>query len=47
MQAFCDELRAEGYKKVELIDTTNGLFMSRAEAATLFLTGSMVLTGRK
>lgn len=47
MRKFCDELRAEGYEKVELIDTTNGLFMSRAEAATLFLTGSMVLTGKK
>jgi ubiquinone/menaquinone biosynthesis C-methylase UbiE len=47
MQKFCDELRAMGYEKVELIDTTNGLFMSRAEAATLFLTGSALLTGRK
>ena len=47
MRRFCDELRAEGYEKVELIDTTNGRFMSRAEAATLFLTGSAVLCGKK
>lgn len=47
MQRFMDELRAEGYEHVELIDTTSGLFMSRAEAARLFLTGSAVLYGRK
>ena len=47
MRTFCDELRAMGCERAELIDTTNGLFMSRAEASRLFLTGSMVLTGRK
>jgi len=47
MQAFCDELRAMGYERAELIDTANGKFMSRAEAATMFLTGSTLLVGKK
>ena len=47
MQKFCDELRSMGYKKVELIDTTDGKFMSRAEASTMFLTGSAILCGVK
>ena len=45
MQAFCDKLRAMGYERAELIDTANGKFMSRAEARTLFLTGSTLLVG--
>ena len=47
MQKFCDELRSMGYEKVELIDTADGKFMSRAEAATMFLTGSAILCGVK
>ena len=47
MQKFCDELRSMGYEKVELIDTTDGKFMSRAEAATMLLTGSAILCGVK
>ena len=47
MERFCDELRAQGYERVELIDTTRGLFMSPAEARTMFLTGSAILTGKK
>ena len=47
MRKFCDVLRAMGYERVELIDTANGKFMSRAEAATLFLTGSALLVGKK
>ena len=47
MQWFCNELRTMGYEQVELIDTTNGKFMSRSEAATMFLTGSAVLYGKK
>ena len=47
MQWFCNELRTMGYEQVELIDTTDGKFMSRAEAATMFLTGSAVLYGKK
>ncbi len=32
MQAFVQKLRAMGYQQVELIDTTNGMFMSPWEA---------------
>ena len=47
MQVFCDKLRTMGYERAELIDTANGRFMSRAEARTLFLTGSTLLVGKK
>ena len=47
MRSFADKLRAMGYETVELIDTTDGRFMSRAEAAALFLTGSTLLRGVK
>ena len=47
MQKFCDELRSMGYEKVELIDTTDGKFMSRAEATAMLLTGSAILCGVK
>lgn len=47
MQAFVKKLKDMGYEKVELIDTTNGLFMTRKEAGRLMLTGSALLAGRK
>ena len=47
MQKFVLELKKEGYEKVELIDTTNNMFMSRREAIRLQLGGSTLLTGRK
>lgn len=47
MQAFVKKLKDMGYEKVDLIDTTNGLFMTRKEAGRLMLTGSALLTGRK
>ena len=47
MGEFIKKLRLMGYEKVELIDTTDGKFMSRAEAATMFLTGSAILSGVK
>lgn len=47
MEAFIDRLRRMGYDRVKLIDTTNGLFMSRKEARALMLTGSAILTGVK
>ncbi len=47
MQAFAEKLRDLGYEKVELIDTTNGMFMGRNEAALLGLSGSALLVGRK
>lgn len=47
MQVFARKLRDMGYEKVELIDTTNGLFMTKKEAAVLALNGSAVLYGIK
>ncbi|MBQ8313497.1 MAG: class I SAM-dependent methyltransferase [Clostridia bacterium] len=47
MEAFAAQLRAAGYERVELIDTTNGMFMSRREAVLMDLAGSTLLVGRK
>lgn len=47
MAAFVRQLEALGYERVELIDTTDGLFMSRQEAKRLMLHGSTLLVGRK
>ena len=47
MQAFVRLLRSMGYEKVELIDTTNGIFMSPREAKWMALSGSALLVGRK
>ena len=47
MQAFLRKLRDLGYEKVELIDTTDGMFMTKGEAAWMGLAGSALLTGRK
>lgn len=47
MQRFIDELYAEGYERVELIDTTDGMFMSRCESGLLMLGGSTLLVGKK
>ena len=47
MQAFVRKLRDMGYQKVELIDTTNGEFMTRFEAGWMALSGSALLTGIK
>ena len=47
MQAFVRKLRDMGYEKVELIDTTDGRFMKKTEAAWMGLSGSALLTGRK
>ena len=47
MQRFIMELKKEGYEKVELIDTTNDMFMSRREAIWLQLGGSTLLIGKK
>ena len=41
------KLRDMGYERVELVDTTNGLFLTHKEAAPLFLVGSGLLVGRK
>ena len=47
MQAFVRSLLDEGYEHAELIDTTGGLFMTKGEAARLFLAGSTLLVGKK
>ncbi len=47
MWKFAHELKAGGYERVELIDTTNGLFMSKREARRLMLKNSTLLIGVK
>lgn len=47
MDAFVKKLKAEGYEDVRMIDTTDGMFMTRKEAAWLGLAGSTLLVGRK
>lgn len=47
MQAFVNRLRAQGYERVELIDTADGLFMTKKEARLLMLSGSTLLVGKK
>ncbi len=47
MQAFVKKLKDMGYEHVELIDTTEGMFMSKSESKRLMLLGSTLLVGRK
>ena len=47
MGAFMKKLKAEGYEDVRLIDTTDGTFMGKNEAAWLGLSGSTLLVGKK
>ena len=47
MQAFVEKLKSMGYEKVELIDTADGMFMTKKEAAWMALSGSALLVGRK
>ena len=47
MDAFVADLKAKGYEKIELIDTTQGMFMTPKEAKSLQLTGSTLLVGKK
>ena len=47
MQAFVRQLKDMGYRKAELIDTTDGKFMTKFEAAWMGLGGSALLTGIK
>ena len=47
MQAFVSQLKDMGYRKVELIDTTDGKYMTRFEAGWMALSGSALLTGIK
>lgn len=47
MQAFMQKLKDMGYEKVELIDTTQGMFMTPWEAKWMTLSGSAILVGKK
>ena len=47
MEKFVRELKEQGYEDVRLIDTTDGLFMTKKEAAVMMLSGSALLVGRK
>ena len=47
MQAFMKKLKDMGYKKAELIGTTNGKFMKKSEAGWMGLSGSALLIGKK
>ncbi len=47
MDAFVRKLKDAGYEDVRLIDTADGRFMGRREAALLGLGGSTLLVGRK
>ena len=47
MQAFVRKLRDMGYECVELIDTTDGSFMTPKEACRLMLRSSTLLVGKK
>lgn len=47
MGAFCKKLCEMDYTDVRLIDTANGMFMTKKEARRLMLQGSTLLVGRK
>ena len=47
MQAFVQKLKDMGYDDVKLIDTTNGMFMTKWESTWMGLSGSAILMGRK
>ena len=47
MQAFLQKAKDLGYEEIELIDTTNGRFMTKGEAGWMGLSGSALLVGRK
>ena len=47
MQSFVQKLRTMGYERVELIDTTQGLFITPSEAKWMALSGSALLVGKK
>ena len=47
MDTFVKKLKAAGYEEVRLIDTTDGTFMGKKEAAWLGLSGSTLLVGKK
>ena len=46
-QLLVKKLKDLGFEKVELLDTSNGLFMTKKEATPLALVGSSLLVGKK
>lgn len=47
MEAFCRKLKEIGYADVALIDTADGMFMTKKESQSLMLQGSTLLVGIK
>ena len=47
MERFARKLKDMGYEQVRLIDTTNGMFMSKWESSWMGLSGSTLLIGKK
>ena len=47
MNIFVERLKSMGYHNVELIPTTEGLFMSHWESLWMQLSGSALLVGEK
>ena len=47
MEAFVNKLNEEGYERVELIDTANGMFLSAKESRMCMLSHSKLLVGKK
>ena len=47
MKVFAEKLREMGYEDVRLIDTTDGMFMTKWESMWMGLSGSAILTGKK
>ena len=47
MEAFVKKLKDMGYEKVELIDTTDGSFITKFESVWMELAGSALLVGKK
>ncbi len=47
MENFALKLKDMGFQEVKLVDTTNGMFMSKWESTWMGLSGSTILMGRK
>ncbi len=47
MPAFIQKLKSMGYEDVRMIDTTDGMFMTKKEAGWMDLSGSALLIGKK
>lgn len=47
MESFVKKLKDMGYEDVKLVDTTNGMFMSKWESKWMGLSGSAILMGTK